>query len=156
WFNSMDSLQMVDPEHLHRNTTPPPVHIEGIRADFQDHALGEIVELPPLTRDIEISYTALSFVAPQKILYRYRLLGFDQDWHDVGAGQKAVYMNLKPRTYAFQVIASNNDGVWNSEGATLHFTIRPKFYQTAWFGFACVTAFAIALWALYQLRLHQL
>jgi len=156
WFNGMDSLQMIDPERLHRNTTPPPVHIEGIRADFQDRALAESVELPPLTRDIEISYTALSFVAPQKILYRYRLLGFDQDWHDVGARQQAVYMNLKPRTYAFQVIASNNDGVWNAEGATLRFTIPPKFYQTAWFRVAGVVVFAMLLWALYQLRLHQL
>jgi signal transduction histidine kinase/ligand-binding sensor domain-containing protein len=156
WFNGMDSLQMVDPEHLHRNTTPPPVHIEGLRADFQDHALAETVELPPLTRDIEISYSALSFVAPQKILYRYRLLGFDQDWHDVGARQQAVYMNLKPRTYTFEVVASNNDGVWNSTGDTLRFTILPKFYQTAWFRVAGVAAFAVVLWALYQLRLHQL
>jgi len=156
WFNNQDALQMVDPKHLHRNTTPPPVHIEGVRADFKDHVLSETVELPALTRDIEISYTALSFIAPQKISYRYRLLGFDQDWNDVGARQQAVYMNLRPGTYTFQVIASNNDGVWNSQGDALRFTIAPKFYQTMWFLVVCLLASAAALWGAYQLRLHQL
>ena len=156
WFNSMDSLQMVDPERLYRNATPPPVHIEGIRADFQDHALAETVELPALTRDIEISYTALSFIAPLKVLYRYRLLGFDGDWRDVGTRQEAVYMNLKPGTYTFQVIGSNNDGVWNFQGDALRFRIAPKFYQTAWFRIVSLVACAVVLWALYQLRLRQL
>src|SRR5262249_13903635 len=133
WFNSLDALEMIDPKHLNRNTASPPVHIEEIRADFRDHALAETVKLPALTRDIEITYTALSFIPPQKISYRYRLLGFDRDWNDVGARRQAVYMNLKPGTYTFQVIASNNDGIWNSKGDALRFTIAPKFYQTAWF-----------------------
>lgn len=144
WFNSMESLQTVDPAHIHFNAVPPPVHIEAMRADFRDHALSEKLELPPLTRDIEISYSALSFAAPQKTRFRYRLAGFDQEWHDVGTRRQAVYMNLKPGTYTFQVIACNNDGVWNSAGDTLNFTILPKFYQTSWF-LACVGGAALLL-----------
>jgi signal transduction histidine kinase len=156
WFNNHDALLMVDPERIHLNTIPPPMRIEGIRADFRDHNLAATVELPPLTRDIEISYAALSLASPEKTSFRYRLSGFDQDWHDVGSRRQAVYMNLKPGTYKFQVIASNNDGVWNSEGDTLRFTIAPKFYQTAWFRAICLLFFLVLLWLAYQFRLHQL
>lgn len=156
WFNSWDALQMVDPLHLHFNAIPPPVHIEAIRADFQDQALAETVRLPLLTREIEISYTALSFTAPQKIQFRYRLSGFDHDWHDVGGRRQAVYTNLRPGTYTFQVVAANNDGVWNNTGDSLSFTIPPKFYQTAWFRALCLLVFLMVLWGGYQLRLHQL
>src|ERR1700761_397788 len=105
----MESLQMVDPSHLHLNEISPPVHIEGIRVDFRDYTLADNLRLPPLTRDIEIAYTAASFAAPQKIRFRYKLMGFDPEWHDVGTRRQAVYMNLKPGNYVFQVIACNND-----------------------------------------------
>jgi signal transduction histidine kinase/ligand-binding sensor domain-containing protein len=156
WFNTMESLGVVDPAHLHLNVIPPPVHIDAIRADFRDYAPAPMVELPPLTRDLEISYNALSFAAPQKIPFRYKLSGFDQDWRDVGARRQAVYSNLRPGTYTFQVVAANNDGLWNSTGDTLKFTILPKFYQTAWFRVVCLLAFLMLLWGGYLLRLQQL
>ena len=155
WFNSMEALQMVDPEHMHQNVTPPPVHIEGIRADFRDQKLSKDVALAPLTRDIEISYTAMSFAAPSKTLFRYRLTGFDQEWHDVGSRRQAVYMNLEPRRYTFQVLARNNDGVWNESGDTMSFTIAPKFYQTWWFRIVWLLAIALLLWGIYQMRLRE-
>jgi hypothetical protein len=137
---------MVDPLHMHFNAIPPPVHIEAIRADLRDHVLADTVEFPPLTRDIEISYTALSFAAPQKVQFRYRLSRFDRDWHDVGARRQAVYTNLKPGTYTFQVLAANNDGVWNEAGASLVFSILPAWYETIWFRSTCVGVFALLLW----------
>jgi len=155
WFNGQEALQMVDPEHMHQNKTAPPVDIEGIRADFRDYKLSANVSLPPLTRDIEIGYTALSFAAPSKTLFRYRLSGFDPAWYDVGTRRQAVYMNLGPGTYAFEMLARNNDGVWSSAGATLNFTIAPRFYQTSWFRILSLVAFLVLLWAIYQLRLRQ-
>ncbi len=147
---------MIDPMRIHVNTLPPPVHIQAIRADFRDHALAEKVELPPLTRDIEIDHDVLSLTSPEKNRSRYRLSGFDQEWHDVGARRQAVYMNLNPGTYSFQVIAANNDGIWNETGASLSLVILPAWYQTIWFRVTCVVAFGLLLWMLYQLRLRQL
>ena len=144
WFNNQQSLMMVDPVRMHVNTLPPPVHIQDIRADFREHAFAEDMKLPPLTRDIEIDHAALSFTAPEKVRSRYRLSGFDQQWHDVGSRRQAVYMNLKPGTYSFQVIAANNDGIWNLQGETFRFTILPKFYQTSWF-LACLATGSILL-----------
>jgi signal transduction histidine kinase/ligand-binding sensor domain-containing protein len=156
WFNGMDTLQMIDPERMHLNPIPPPVRIEGIRADFRDHSLAETVQLPPLTRDIEIAYTALSLAAPQETIFRYKLVGFDPDWHDVGLRRQAVYMNLRPGTYTFQVLARNNDGVWNLTGDTLSFAIPPKFYQTSWFRVLCLFGLLILFWGFYQLRLREI
>ncbi len=154
WFNGMDSLQMVDPAHMHLNTLAPPVHIEGIRVDFRDYTLADAMQLPPLTRDIEITYTATSFAAPQNLRFRYKLMGFDPEWHDVGARRQAVYMNLKPGAYVFQVIACNNDGVWNRSGDTLRFTIAPAFYQTRWFLICAILAGSLLIYTIFVIRVR--
>jgi signal transduction histidine kinase/ligand-binding sensor domain-containing protein len=154
WFNNQQELMMIDPAHMYGNATPPPVHIQAIRADFVEHALAENMKLPRLTRDIEIDHAALSFVAPEKIRSRYRLSGFDQQWHDVGSRRQAVYMNLKPGTYFFQVIAANNDGIWNLQGDKLSFTIPPTFYETSWFLVCLALAGLLLIYAIFIVRLR--
>ena len=133
WFATDNVLLSVDPAHLSANLMQPPVHIEQLVADHRPYALGHEIALPPLTRDVEIDYAGLSLIAPQKVRFRYRLSGIDKDWQDVGTRRAAFYMNLKPGHYRFQVIACNNDGVWNNEGDTVAFWLRPAFYQTLWF-----------------------
>ncbi|MEI9980419.1 MAG: two-component regulator propeller domain-containing protein [Edaphobacter sp.] len=156
WFNNYESLLMIDPMRIHVNDIPPPVHIQAMRADFHDYAVAENITLPPLTHSIEIAYVALSFVSPDKNRSRYRLSGFDPQWHDAGTLSPAVYTNLRPGSYSFQVIASNNDGIWNETGASLNFTILPAWYQTIWFRALCVAASAFLLWMFYRLRLQQM
>ncbi len=144
WFNGLEALQVIDPAHLYTNPVIPPVQIEFLRADFRDFAVADSLRLPPLTRDIEIDYSALSFMAPEKVDFRYRLSGFDHEWQDVGTRRQAIYTNLAPGTYRFQVIAGNNDGIWNMTGDALTFTIPPKFYQTRWFlAFLALVALAL-------------
>src|SRR5208337_3675559 len=106
--------------------------------------------------DLQIDYTALSLVAPEKIHFKYMLEGQDQDWKEVVNDRQAQYTNLPPRHYRFRVIASNNSGVWNEQGDALDFSITPAYYQTNWFRGLCVAAVLALLWALYQLRLRQL
>jgi hypothetical protein len=81
------------------------------------------LHLPPLTRDLEIDYTALSFVAPQKVRFRYKLEGRDAAWQEPGTRRQAFYTDLRPGKYRFRVIACNNDGVWNEAGTTLDFSV---------------------------------
>jgi signal transduction histidine kinase len=78
------------------------------------------------------------------------------NWQEPGTRRQAFYSDLPPKKYRFHVIACNNDGVWNEEGATLDFSVAPAWYQTNWFRASCVGGFAILLWALYQLRLQRL
>jgi signal transduction histidine kinase/ligand-binding sensor domain-containing protein len=156
WFVNTYALQVVDPDHLSRNSIPPPVHIEEIIADRRSYAPGSNLSLPSLTRDLEIDYTALSFMAPQKVRFRYRLEGRDAGWQEPGTRRQAFYSDLRPGKYKFRVIACNNDGVWNEEGATLDFNVAPAWYQTNWFRVACAATLLMSLYLLYQLRLRQL
>jgi signal transduction histidine kinase len=156
WFANETVLQTIDAAHLTRNLIPPPVHIEEIIIDRQSHSPQEILHLPPHTRDLEIDYTALSFVAPQKVRFRYKLEGRDEDWQEAGTRRQAFYSDLRPGKYRFRVIAGNNDGVWNDKGATLDFSVLPAMYQTAWFRVACILTGLFIFWAFYRLRTRQI
>jgi signal transduction histidine kinase len=156
WFASEDVLQMIDPAHLARNPVPPPVHVEHVVADRKNYWAQEGLRLPPQTRDLEIDYTALSFVVPQKVRFRYMLEGRDISWQEPGARRQAFYNDLGPGKYRFRVIACNNDGVWNENGATLDFSIAPAWFQTKWFLGLCLLSSVFLIWALYRLRLQQI
>jgi len=156
WFATTVGVQMIDPTQTYRNSIPPPVRIENMIADHKDYGFGDGILLPALTRDLQIDYTALSFVVPQKVLFRYMLEGHDAGWQEPGTRRQAFYNDLRPAHYRFRVIACNNDGVWNEAGAFLEFSIAPAYYQTTWFRVACVGLVLGLLWALYQLRLQQL
>jgi signal transduction histidine kinase len=155
WFETLGGVSVVDPRHLAVNKLPPPVRVEQITADRKTYAADAKLPLPPLVRDLEIDYTALSLTAPEKVRFRYKLEGYDRDWKDAGNDRKAFYSNLPPRDYRFRVAACNNSGVWNEAGAFLDFGVAPAYYQTTWFLLSCVAAFLALLAALYQLRLRQ-
>jgi signal transduction histidine kinase/ligand-binding sensor domain-containing protein len=159
WFLSRDGVGVIDPRHLPYNKVPPPVYIEQITADrkaYDPTSYGNgRVPLPALIRDLEIDYTALSLVAPEKVHFRYKLEGRDSDWQDAGTRRQAFYTNLPPRNYRFRIKACNNSGVWNEAGTSLDFSVAPAYYQTMWFRSSCVIAFLALLAALYQLRLRQ-
>jgi signal transduction histidine kinase/ligand-binding sensor domain-containing protein len=156
WFANGSVLQMIDPQNLAHNELPPPVHILRVFADRKTTSGTANVTLPALTRELEIDYAALSLVSPEKVRFRYALWGLDKEWQEAGSRREAYYMNLRPGHYRFQVIASNNDGVWNQQGAIMDFSIAPTYYQTNWFRAVCVVVFLVLLWAAYQLRMRQL
>jgi signal transduction histidine kinase/ligand-binding sensor domain-containing protein len=156
WFVAVDGVSVIDPHRLPFNNLLPPVHIEQITADRTKYETSSNLRLPPLIRDLEIDYTALSLVAPEKIRFRVKLEGRDSDWKDVGNERKAFYNDLPPRNYRFRVAAGNNSGVWNEAGASFDFSIAPAYYQTAWFQASCGAAFLVFLWGLHRYRLHQI
>ena len=154
WFVNDSVLQMIDPQHLHLNRLPPPVHIERLLADGKDYFSVDKPKLPARSRNIEIDYTALSFVMPQAVGFRYKLEGRDDTWLDAGTRRQAFYNDLRPGQYRFHVMASNNDHVWNETGDTLDFAIPPAWYQTYWFTIACVLFILWLTFALYRLRMR--
>jgi len=156
WFVHLDGVSVVDPRHLPFNPLPPPVHIEQITADGKKYDTARGIRLPPRVRDLAIDYTALSLVAPEKVNFRFKLDGQDDEWREVVNQRRVEYSNLPPGNYRFRVMASNNSGVWNTVGDTLEFSITPAYYQTAWFRVSSLAAFFLLLWALYRYRLHQI
>jgi len=137
WFPSIRGIVRVDPNALHTNTLAPPVLIEATLADGEPVMPAGEIAVPAGTNNWEIQYTALSMRAPQRVNFKYRLEGLDEDWTDAGTRRSAYYTRLPPNQYTFRVIASNDDGVWNEHGATLLFTVLPHFYQTTWFMLLC-------------------
>jgi signal transduction histidine kinase/ligand-binding sensor domain-containing protein len=163
WFLPLDGVSVIDPHHLPFNKLPPPVHIEQVTADrktywsnLSGNASSSHPILPPLVRDLTIDYTALSFVAPEKVRFRYKLEGQDPDWKEVVNDREAHYSNLAPANYRFRVAACNNSGVWNEAGEFLNFSIAPAYYQTTWFRVSSVAAFLILLWCTYRLRVRSI
>jgi ligand-binding sensor domain-containing protein/signal transduction histidine kinase len=155
WFRTSEGVAIINPQDLTRNVVAPPVHLERLAADGTAIDASQPVRLRPLTRDIEIDYTALSLAEPRKVRFRYRLEGFDSDWRDAGTRRQAFYTNLQPRAYRFRVLACNNDGVWNESGATLNFDLLPAFYQTRSFLLLCFVVLIILAWGAYRLRVWQ-
>jgi signal transduction histidine kinase len=156
WFKTSEGVAIIDPQDLTRNRVAPPVHVERLVADGVVLEATQPVRLRPLTRDLEIDYTALSLAEPRKVLFRYKLEGFDSDWREAGTRRQAFYTNLQPHTYRFRVLAANNDGVWNQSGATLDFDLLPAFYQTRSFLLLCLVVLVILAWAVYRLRVWQM
>jgi signal transduction histidine kinase/ligand-binding sensor domain-containing protein len=160
WFTSFHGLSRLDPRRLPFNTEAPPVHIERVVADRHSYesAIGLTgdLRLPPLVRDLEIDYTALSLTAPEKVQFRYLLEGRDADWQQAGVRRQAIYSDLRPGHYRFRVTAANNDGVWNDQGAVAEFTVTPAWFQTATFRVLLIGLVACVGWTLYVLRVRQI
>lgn len=111
---------------------------------------------PPGGGKLEFQFTALSFVAPKKVRFKYKLEGFDESWVDAGTSRTATYTNIAPGEYRFRVMACNNDGLWNETGASFGFYLRPHFYQTYWFYTSIVVGFVLLGLTLHRLRIRTL
>jgi signal transduction histidine kinase/ligand-binding sensor domain-containing protein len=155
WFSTIKGVATIDPEHMPTNRHPPPAVVEQVRVDGESVAAWPPPSLPPGRSRFDFHYAGLSFVAPEKVRYRYMLEGFDKDWVDGGDRRVAYYTNLGPGEYVFKVIAANNDGVWSSRPATFSFRLRPHFYRTYWFYALVVVGLGLLGWQLYALRLRQ-
>jgi signal transduction histidine kinase/ligand-binding sensor domain-containing protein/DNA-binding response OmpR family regulator len=185
WLPTTRGLVYFDPANMRSNTLPPSVVIEQVLADGQPAGpqvrkpgpIASVLEIfgielgsketagegadgppvvPPGATNWEIQYSALSLQAPGRVRFKYRLEGYDRDWIEAGARRTAYYTGLNPGEYTFRVIASNNDGVWNEEGATLTFRLQPRFWQTWWFIGLCILAVLVLAIYAYRWRVRQL
>jgi signal transduction histidine kinase/ligand-binding sensor domain-containing protein len=136
------------------NTVPPPVTIVSVKAEGVAHSTAGRLTLPKGTSSLAIGYTAASLSVPEKVRFRYLLEGLDQRWVDAGAHREAVYNNLGPGDYRFRVIAANEDGVWNMDGATLEVEIPPTFVQSWPFKLLCAMTGIGLLSLAYSMRLR--
>ena len=156
WFPTIAGAARLEPQRLDASFPPPPVVIERLVAGEQALAAQSGLTLAPGQNRIEFQYTALSFRAPEKSLFRYRLEGFDREWINAGTRRSAYYTNLPPGRFTFRVMVCNENGQWNERGAALRFSIKPHFYQTGIFILLCLGGLALLLAACYGLRLRQM
>lgn len=144
----------LDPARLDTNRLAPPVHVTTVSADDKQHRPVSGLTLAARPETVRIDYTALSMALPQRVRFRYRLEGVDQQWQNADTRRAAFYTQLAPGNYTFRVTAANEDGLWNEEGAHIDFVIPPAPTQTLWFKLLCAAAVALAAWLLYRVRVR--
>jgi len=155
-FCSLKGVVMVSPGNQTTNRQVPPVFIESVLINKQEQPAGRPARLPAGSGEVEIHYTALSYVAPEKVRFKYRLEGIDAGWVEAGQRRFAHYASLPPGSYRFRVIACNNDGIWNETGAAYAFRLPPHFYQTAWFPVLLLVLLTGLAGGGHRLRIHRL
>lgn len=133
YFPTMDGVAVVHAVEVTNNDLSPPVYIENIKTNAGDTASINELKLAYNDAFLELSYTAVHFSDPQKIQFRYRMKGLNDNWVNAGNRRQAVFSKIPPGEYIFQVIAANSDGAWNNEGASLNITVTPPFWNTGWF-----------------------
>jgi len=156
WFSTGNGAYWIDPRHIHRNPLPPPVVVNTVLVGDRRYSTTGGVVLPALTRSFEIDYSGLSLSMPSRVRFKYFLEGVDSGWQNAGTRRQAFYTNVPPGEHRFHVIASNEDGVWNSTGAEASIVIAPAFYQTRWFYVLLSLAALLLVWQLLRLRDRQL
>ncbi len=155
WFATTKALMWLDPAVLekNRNRVPPPVQITSVTGDGVTYSLTKAAKLSAQIEKFQFDYTALSLAVPERVKFRYKLEGIDKDWNDVGQRRQAFYNSLPPGNYRFRVMACNDAGVWNEEGASFQFFLVPAFYQTWWFLALSALPFGFLIWFLVRLRI---
>ncbi len=154
WFGTIDGAVHVDPLEFPFNKTPPVTRIEGVSAEDRPIAMGEQVEIPAGTRRVVIDFTAFALSEPERVHFRYRMQGLDDNWIDVGGQRNAVFTALKPGPYVFEAAARNEDGVWSETPARLHLERLPSWWETRLFQAAAVIAAAGLAFGLHKRRVH--
>ncbi len=157
WIPTLGGASVLDPQKVVVNDKVPNVYITDFYTDFQSRSVSgdSRLEVAPGTVRYEFKFTSLSFVAPPKIHFKYRLAGMDTDWIDVASKREVVYTNLPKGNYTFTVIASNNDGVWNETGASIQFKVKPFFYETTIFYILVVILIGLIIWGIIVLRVRS-
>ncbi|TFW27624.1 sensor histidine kinase [Duganella callida] len=153
YYATTSQVGWIDAARIRRNPRAPDVIIQSLRTPA-----GELRPLDGMTlagqpTAIDIAFAATALAIPERAALKYRLEGVDADWREVRQERGAHYTNLAPGRYRFQVIAANEDGVWNMQGAALRFEIAPAFWQTWWFRGLCALLLVLALAALYRWRI---
>ena len=156
WFPTFNGIAVVDPEAVTFNAVPPPVVIEQVILDREEMNMQLPIEITPGKDTLAIQYTALSYIKPEQIQFKYRLEGLDADWIDADNRRTAYYTHLPAGTYVFRVIAANSDGVWNEQGATIQITVIPPIWRREWFVLLVAASLVATLALLVRARIKKL
>jgi signal transduction histidine kinase/ligand-binding sensor domain-containing protein/CheY-like chemotaxis protein len=152
WIATLRGAVRIDPGRAPDNALPPPVVIEGVLADGRPLAAGEPIRVAPGVRSIEVRYTGLSLRVPDRVRFRYRLLGYDDEWVDAADRRVAFFTGVPHGDYRFQVVAANDDGLWNEQGASIAFSVAPRWHETAWFRLLAALSALVVVYGGYRLR----
>jgi signal transduction histidine kinase/ligand-binding sensor domain-containing protein/DNA-binding response OmpR family regulator len=157
WYPTVAGVTVVDPQHLRSEPAHKTAVIEQLIADKKPVPVSPAgLIVPPGRGGLEFHYTAIAFAAPEKLRFKYKLEGFDQDWIDAGPRRTAYYTNIPAGRYRFRVMVQAGDGSYDSLGAELPLYIQPHYYESAWFWVGIALALLLIAFAAYRWRMRRL
>ena len=166
FFGGTSGFNIFYPYQIKANHVMPPVYITSLSILNQEEQSAEGLPLDlTLTKEITIGYgdskmvslsfASLSYCSPEKIEYAYMLEGFDRDWNYVDNQNRATYTNLPAGTYTFRVKATNNDGVWSTNEATLKIVVQPPFWWSWYAKIFYLLLLGSIIWQYVHFRLRR-
>jgi len=155
WFPTMSGPVVVDPAKLEIRESRQNVMIEQVFVDGHELDPKSVASTPPGKGALEFRYAAPNFRSPHRVVFRYRLHGFDRNWIDAGGRPIAYYTNIPPGFYRFEVIASNGDGNWSFPDASFSFELESHYYQTYWFYCLCIIGVAAIIIAFHMVHVRD-
>ncbi len=161
YFGGINGLSSFQPDSIRPNPHVPPVVLTRFRVFDREIAFAKPlsdVGRVPLDYDenfISFEFAALSYAEPEKNQYAYKLEGIDRNWIYSGSRRYAAYTHLPGGTYTFRVKGSNNDGLWNEQGASLEIDISQPFWRRGWFVSLVVFGLGLSAFALIRYRLAK-
>ncbi len=156
WFATFDGIALINPAKVTINTVPTPVLIQDIQVNDNPLPVGQAILMQSDQNRLQIRYTALSYVSPEQVRFKYMLEGHDADWIDAGTTREILYPSFPAGRYTFKVIACNNDGIWNLTGAELVIRKLEHFYKSPWFYFSMVGLGVLVFWVYFRLRVMKM
>ncbi|MBI2967756.1 MAG: hypothetical protein HYY40_08080, partial [Bacteroidetes bacterium] len=162
YFGGINGFNMYDPKAIRDNPFVPPVFITSFKKFGKEEKTDrstdclKYVELSYRDKFFSFEFVALNYIFPHKNQYSYKLEGFDEDWTPASAMRYAGFTNIRGGDYIFRVRASNNDGVWNEEGARIHIHIKPPFWETKWFYSVAVIALLFLVYGFTRFRTYSI
>ncbi len=162
YFGGVNGITTFDPNRIQTNKIIPSIHIKGIRVITSDSTFSAQLDhknrlvLPWHQNTIEVDYVAINYTNPDQNQYRYQLVGHDPDWVTERGTRQARYVKLAYGNYEFQVMGSNNDGLWNPDVKSFNIIIKPPFWQTWWFRLLVLLAITTTLYTIYRYRVKRL
>lgn len=157
WFPTAGGVAVIDPRKATRNSGALPILIEDVRVDQNEvEPKSGVITVEPGQSTVDIAYTAMTFLGPERVRFRYRLEGLDASWIDAGSRRVAYFSHLPYGEYTFRVIAANADGVWSDSGATIRLVVMTPFYRRTWFYALVGLALFSIVAAMYMHRMRQL
>ncbi len=156
WFPTMDGVAIIDPNNIEYNENVPTALIEDVTIEREKAEMQDGVTVGVGKDDVEIHYTAPSFIKPKQIRFKYKLEGFNEDWIEAGTRRTAYYSYLPPGDYTFCLLVANSDGIWNEQETTLNIKVLAPFYRTNWFFASMILAILATAFLLYRYRVNLL
>lgn len=157
WFATQDGVAIIRPSDVDAVIArPPPATVESCMVDHRLVPTDRTIRMKPGQLDLECQYTALSFVDSERIVFRYKLAGLDENWVDARTRRTAYYSHVPPGKYTFQVEAAYDDRAWSNPGVHLAVIVLPPFNRTWWFETIVFLAAAGAIYLAWRKRVSQL